>query len=135
MRSPRMQGTPPIWSGFTVIRSYAIRSPLPFPALCNPEVYHSYSSSVGARAILQRLGQMWRGDGLRSSQIGDGTRQFEDAVEGAQRVAVAASPRARAVAPLARPRNTRVLRQDHLGVTGHSWRRGEATRLDRPRRP
>jgi hypothetical protein len=23
----------------------------------------------------------------------------------------------------------------HLGVTGHSWRRGEATRLDRPRRP
>ena len=28
---------------------------------------------------------MWRGDGLRASQIGDGARQLEDAVEGARR--------------------------------------------------
>jgi hypothetical protein len=30
---------------------------------------------------LQRLGQVWRGDGLHAGQIGDGVRQFEDTME------------------------------------------------------
>ena len=40
-----------------------------------------HSPHIHARAVLQRLGDVWRGDLLRLGQVGDRASEFEDAVE------------------------------------------------------
>ncbi len=81
------------------------------------------------------LGQVWRGDGLRASQIGDGARQFEDAVEGARRELQPLHRRARSgCAAGSTSQNSRTSAAPS-SVAGHPWRAGEASRLDRPHRP
>jgi len=47
--------------------------------------YHTLLQPKLARAVLQRLGQVVRADGVRAGQVGDGPGQLEQAVKGARR--------------------------------------------------